>query len=434
LAAKIRPSNLAIIGAGYVGLVTAACFVELGQKVTCAESDHSKLAMLKRGECPIYEPGLGELISKGVSSGMLSFTDNAAEAATGAEFVFVCVQTPPKPDGSPDMSFVEEAARQVGPVLSPRTVVVNKSTMPVGSTERVRKICEDAGAAEVHFVSNPEFLREGTAVYDFMHPDRIVVGSSDTEAAVRVSELYKPLNAPVLITDPASAELIKYASNAYLAMRLSFVNALAELADACGADVKEVTLGMGYDTRIGFSFLKPGPGFGGSCFPKDTQALLSVARQMGVNFPLLEATLMINEEQLQRVFRRIVDMAGGTEGKRIALLGLAFKANTDDVRYSPAIEIAKLLLNSGAEVVGTDPRAARNASKALPDLAIASDAYSAAEGADCLAILTEWEEYRWLDYAAIAKTMKKPAIVDARNILDPAALVRLGFTYKGVGR
>lgn len=428
------PGTLGVIGGGYVGLVTAACFADLGRRVLCAESDESRLSLLRQGKCPIFEPGLDDLLTRGVASGRLSFTESAAEAAEDADFVFICVQTPASADGTPDMTFVGDAARQIGPVLSPRTVVVNKSTMPVGSTEWVRKVCEEAGASEVHFVSNPEFLREGSAVYDFMHPDRIVIGSSETEAAVRVSELYKPLNAPVIITDSASAELIKYASNAYLAMRLSFVNALAELSDTVGADISDVTLGMGYDRRIGFEFLKPGPGFGGSCFPKDTQALRAIALAEDVDFPLLDATLTINEEQLDRVCRRIVDAVGDVEGPRVAVFGLAFKANTDDVRQSPAVGVARHLLDSGIEVVATDPAAAANALRVLPDLQIAPDPYAAAQGADCIAILTEWDEYRWLDYAAIGKSMRKKSIVDVRNILDPAAIKRLGFDYKGIGR
>jgi UDPglucose 6-dehydrogenase len=429
------PGTIGVIGGGYVGLVTAACFSSaLGRRVRCAESEESRLALLAQGKCPIFEPGLSELVSQGVSSGNLSFTNSAADAAGESEFIFICVQTPPSPDGTPDMTFVEDAARQIGPVLSPRSVVINKSTMPVGSTERVRKICEDAGAREVHFVSNPEFLREGSAIYDFMHPDRIVIGSTETEAAVRVSELYKPLNAPVLITDPASAELIKYSSNAYLAMRLSFVNALAELCDAVGADISEVALGMGYDRRIGFEFLKPGPGFGGSCFPKDTQAMLATARAEGVDFPLLEATLAINEEQIERVFRRISEAVGHVEDPKVAAFGLAFKANTDDVRESPAIAVIERLVESGIEVVATDPAATKNALRFLPQLRTAPDPYSAAEGCDCVAILTEWDEYRWLDYAAIGKTRRNRTIVDARNILDPLAIKRLGFVYKGIGR
>ncbi len=428
------PGTLAVIGGGYVGLVTAACFADLGRRVVCAESDDSKLAMLSRGECPIYEPGLQELIAKGLASGRLSFTRSAADAAADAEFIFICVQTPAMPDGTADMTFVDEAARQIGRVLSPRAVVVNKSTMPVGSTERVAKICEEAGASEVHHVSNPEFLREGSAVYDFMHPDRIVIGSSETEAAIRVSELYKPLNAPVLITDSASAELIKYASNAYLAMRISFVNVLAELCDAAGADIADVTLGMGYDRRIGFEFLKPGPGFGGSCFPKDTQALLAISRSYGINFPLLDAALAINQEQLDRVCQLVLDAVREVDRPRVAIFGLAFKANTDDVRESPALGVAGKLLAAGIDVVATDPRAAKKAAEVLPDLQIAPDPFTAAEGADCIAILTEWDEYRWLDYAAIKKSMRGSAIVDARNILDPAAMRRFGFIYKGIGR
>lgn len=433
------PSNLAVVGAGYVGLVTASCFAELGHQVVCAESDPAKLKALEVGKAPIYEPGLEELLQRGLASGRLRFTSSAAEAATGAEFVFICVQTPPGPDGSADLGHVVLAAKELAPRLTPRSVVVNKSTMPVGSTELVRRVCEEAGASEVHYVSNPEFLREGSAIYDFMHPDRIVIGSDETEAAIRVSELYKPLRAPLVITDAASAELIKYASNAFLAMRLSFVNSLARLCEAVGADVQEVTLGMGYDRRIGFEFLRPGPGYGGSCFPKDTLALLATAKSEGVKFPLLEATIESNSLQLQHVISTILEVvrndgAKGADAPKVAAFGLAFKANTDDVRDSPALAIVGELMDAGVRVVCTDPRASKNASRALPGIETVADPATAAEGADCIAILTEWDEYRWLDYRAIGKTMRKKAIVDTRNLLDPAAIRRMGFRYIGVGR
>mgnify|MGYP001030546057 CR=1 FL=1 len=447
------PADLAVIGGGYVGLVTAACFAELGHNVTCAESDRAKLQSLLGGRVPIYEPGLEELVEKGRRSGRLRFVGSAAEAAADAEFVFICVQTPPGPSGAADLKYVRAAAAEIGAVLSPRSVVVNKSTMPVGSTEVVRQVCEEAGAFQVHYVSNPEFLREGSAVYDFMHPDRIVIGSDETEAAIRVSELYKALNAPLLITDAASAELIKYASNAYLAMRISFVNSLARLCDAVGANVSEVTLGMGYDRRIGFEFLKPGPGFGGSCFPKDTLALAAIAKEEGVDFPLLDATLQTNESQISYVARIILETIGlpfpstkvsgegdvlddtdTSQEKKVAVFGLSFKANTDDVRESPALAIASELIDAGVRVVGVDPKAAEKAKAVLPTLEIEGDPAAAASGADCIAILTEWDEFRWLDYKAIGKSMRRQAIVDARNILDPAAMKRIGFEYRGIGR
>jgi UDPglucose 6-dehydrogenase len=349
----------------------------------------------------------------------------------------LCVQTPQGADGSADLSYVEEAARAMAPVLAPKTVVVNKSTVPVGSTRFVQRVLSEAGARQdsVKVASNPEFLREGQAVRDFLHPDRIVIGCEDPEAAVRVSELYKSVNAPVLVTDPASAEMIKYASNAFLATKVSFINAIANLCEAVDADVREVAIGMGYDARIGFQFLHPGPGFGGSCFPKDVAALLHTAQESGYEFDLLAGVVEVNRVQHERMVDKIRDAVGGTlTGAVVGVWGLTFKADTDDLRDSPALYISERLLEEGATVRAYDPAAGERAQQVLPRLEFCADAYEAARDADAVALLTEWDEFRWLDFDRIATTMKRPAIIDSRNLLDPAALRRRGFRYAAVGR
>lgn len=426
--------KIGIIGCGYVGLVTGACLASLGNDVVCADIDEDRVDKLNKGVIPIFEPGLEELVREGLQAERLHFTTSTLEAARRSELVFICVQTPAASDGTADMSFVEAAAREIAPGLSPRTIVINKSTMPVGSTERVRQVAEERGVTDSHFVSNPEFLREGSAVFDFLNPDRIVIGADDTASAVRVSELYKDLHAPILITNPPSAEMIKYASNAFLATKISFANAIANLCAAVGADVAEVTLGMGYDKRIGFEFLKPGPGFGGSCFPKDSQALLETARRADVAFPLLDATLEVNALQIAAIVEMARAALGGLESKKIGVLGLTFKANTDDVRDSPAVEICRQLMDAGADVVATDPAGADRAALLLPDLKLAPDPAATAEDRDCLILLTEWEDFRWLDYEALGETMRSRVLIDARNLLDPAAMRRAGFEYVGIGR
>lgn len=427
-------SKIGVVGCGYVGLVTGACFASLGHDVLCADIDADRIEMLSKGFIPIFEPGLEELVREGIASQRLRFTTSTSDVASQSEYIFICVQTPQLPSGNANMSFVEEAAREISAGLTPRSIVINKSTMPVGSVERVRQVAEGAGAVGVHFVSNPEFLREGSAVYDFLHPDRIVIGSDDPAAAGRVSQLYTGLHAPVLITDAASAEMIKYASNAFLAMKISFANGIANLCAAVGADAAEVTLGMGYDRRIGFEFLKPGPGFGGSCFPKDSAALLALAKEQEVPFALLDATLEVNANQIARVVAMVEASLDQVSGSRVGVLGLAFKANTDDVRDSPAIEICRRLIDSGAEVVATDPAGAERAASALPGLRLGPGPAAVAEGADCLLLLTEWEDFRWLDYEAIGSSMSRKIMIDARNLLDPAALRRAGFDYYGIGR
>ena len=430
-------SDVAIIGAGYVGLTTAVCLAHLGHQVVCADIDAERVERLNKGEVPILEDGLPELLAEGLSSRRLRFVLGAKNAAGISGFVFLCVPTPQAEDGSADLSFVDAVAREIAPVLRPGTVVINKSTMPVGSTRMVQRVLAEAGAPpeDVMVASNPEFLREGTSIRDFLEPNRVVIGCTDASVAVRVSELYKNLNAPILVTDPASAEMIKYASNAFLATKISFVNAIANLCEAVDADVREVALGMGYDQRIGFEFLRPGPGYGGSCFPKDTQALLYAARTAGYDFSLLEGVVRVNQEQHERMVTKLTNLVGGTlQGVTIACWGLTFKANTDDLRDSPALVIVRRLIEEGARVRAYDPAAGEGASAMVPGLEVVADPYEVCDGAIALAVLTEWDEFRWMDFARVAEMLQTPTVLDTRNLLDPAALRRLGYVYEGVGR
>ncbi len=429
--------TIAVVGAGYVGLTTAACLAHLGHEVVCADIDSERVNRLRKGEVPILEDGLSALINEGLASKRLSFVVGATTAARGADVVFLCVQTPQGVDGSADLSYVETVAREIAPVLEPKAIVVNKSTVPVGSTRFVQRVLAEAGTPGEHVTvaSNPEFLREGQAVHDFLHPDRIVIGCEDPESAVRVSELYRGVHAPVLVTDPASAEMIKYASNAFLATKISFINAIANLCEAVDADVREVAIGMGYDARIGFQFLHPGPGFGGSCFPKDVSALLYTAREAGYDFQLLDGVVGVNRGQHERIVDKVRAAAGqALEGAEIAIWGLTFKADTDDLRDSPALVIARKLLEAGATVRAYDPAAGEAAAALMPELDVRPDPYEAAAGADVVALLTEWEEFRWLDFERVRASMRRPAVVDARNLLDPAAMRRRGFEYSGIGR
>jgi len=430
-------SEVAVVGAGYVGLTTAACLASLGHRVTCADLDEQRVRALAKGEVPILEEGLPALVAEGLAARRLKFVVGAAVAARGAEFVFLCVQTPQSETGAADLSAVEAVAREIAPVLAPGTVVVNKSTMPVGSTRLVARELSQAGAAsDVGVASNPEFLREGNAVRDFLQPSRVVIGCDDTAVAVRVSELYRDVQAPILVTDPASAEMIKYASNAFLATKISFINAIANLCEAVNADVREVALGMGYDPRIGFEFLHPGPGYGGSCFPKDTAALMHTADTAGYDFSLLHGVVEVNRRQHERIIEKLRDAAGGSlSGVRIGVWGLTFKANTDDLRDSPALVVCRRLLDEGATVRAYDPAAGEAAAAQLPGLDVVADPYDAVDGVQLLALLTEWDEFRWLDFGRVAAAMESPrGLVDARNLLDPAAMRRRGFGYQGVGR
>lgn len=420
-------SRIAVIGTGYVGLTTGAYLAHLGHRVVCADVVPEKIEQLSRGEIPIVEAGLEELVREGLDSERLSFVLGAAVAVPEAEFVILCLPTPQGGDDRADMSFIVAAATEIGPHLMTECVVVNKSTVPVGSTRAVQQAL---GRDDVFVVSNPEFLREGSAVHDVLHPDRIVIGGEDTAAAMRVAGLYQGIDAPIVITDPASSEAIKYASNAFLATKVSFVNAIANLCEAVGADVREVAMGMGYDKRIGFEFLTPGPGWGGSCFPKDTRALVRIGEDHGYDFGLLRGVIQVNEEQYDRVASKIERLADGLDGRRVGVWGLTFKARTDDLRDSPSLAVVGRLVERGARVRAFDP----TQPDALDGMEVVDDPYAACEGADVLAVLTEWDEFRWLDFAKVRSLMAAPRLVDGRNLLDAAMLRRLGFTYEGIGR
>ena len=428
-------STIAVIGAGYVGLTTAACFAHLGHRVTCADVVPEKIERLSRGDIPILEAGMPELVREGLDGGRLSFVLGASAAVHDAEFVYLCVPTPQSDDGSADLSYIRAAAAEIAPLLAPECIVVNKSTVPVGSARVVEEVLD---RDDVRVVSNPEFMREGSAVHDCLNPDRIVIGSDDQVAAARVAELFSALRAPVIVTDPASAETIKYASNAFLAAKVTFANAVANVCEAVGADVRDVLLGMGYDKRIGFEFLKPGPGYGGSCFPKDIRALIRIAEDAGYDFGLLRGVDAVNEEQFSRVVAKVERMAGGSlEGQAIAAWGLTFKARTDDLRQSPAIEVLHRLLDLGAQVRAYDPAvppAAATGDERLDGISVGADPYGVCDGASVLVVLTEWDEFRRLDFAKVAAALAHTCVVDARNLLDPAALRRRGFTYEGIGR
>ena len=422
-----------MIGTGYVGLTTGACFAHLGHDVVCADVVPDKVERLSRGEVPIFESGLPELVREGLTKGRLSFVLGSAVAAAECEFAYLCVPTPQGPTGGVDLSYVRQAAAEIGTVLPPDSVVVNKSTVPVGSTRLVE---EALGRDDVVVVTNPEFLREGSAVHDFLHPDRIVIGCDDQAAAARVGELFRSLNAPIIITDPVSAETTKYASNAFLATKVSFVNALAAVCEAVGADMRDVILGMGYDPRIGFEFLRPGPGWGGSCLPKDTSALIRMAEDAGYDFGLLRGVAEVNQAQFERVATKVERLAGGSlEGRTVAAWGLTFKARTDDLRESPALEVLARIRHRGARVRAYDPTV-RTADRhpSLGAIEVCDDPYSACEGAVVLVVLTEWDEFRRVELAKVADLLAAPNVVDARNLLDPAALRRLGFAYEGIGR
>jgi UDPglucose 6-dehydrogenase len=423
---------VAVIGAGYVGLTTAVCLAHLGHQVTCGESDEAKVAQLSRGEPTILEDGLADLLREGLASKRLRFVAGAAASVEGAAFVFLCVPTPQRPDGSADVTVLEAVATEIGPHLAHGAVVVNKSTVPVGSALLVERLLERPG---IPVVSNPEFLREGSAVHDALHPDRIVVGADDQAAAARVGALFAATQAPLIVTDAATAETIKYASNAFLATKLSFVNAVANLSETVGADVRDVLLGMAYDHRIGFDYLHPGPGWGGSCLPKDTRALLFMAEGGGYDFPLLREVIQTNETQLSTIMGKIRHAAGGSlSGRTVAAWGLTFKARTDDRRDSPAVDIVQRMVAEGAHVRVFDPTVTAPIAEFPTGVEICPDAYAVCDGAAAVVVLTEWEEFRWLDFTKVRDLLAEPSVVDARNLLDPTALRRAGFTYVGVGR
>ncbi len=416
-----------MIGAGYVGLTTAVCLSHLGHTVHCADVLADRVALLEQGQLPVVEEGLAGLLQQGIAAGSLQFSTDNVEAVTQAEFTFLCVPTPQQQDGRADLQYIERVAGEIGGHLAAESVVINKSTVPVGSARVVERAL---GRPDVAVVSNPEFLREGSAVHDFLHPDRIVIGADDEATAIRVAALFVRIGAPLLVTDPASAEMVKYASNAFLATKVSFVNAVANLCEAVGADVRQVVLGMGYDRRIGSEFLRPGPGWGGSCFPKDTSALVHIAEDAGYDFRLLKGVIAVNDDQAERTIAKAVALAGGAiEGKTVALWGLTFKARTDDLRGSPAVAIARRLSAQGARVQAYDP----TVDHPLEGMEVCTDAYAACVGASVLVVATEWDELRWLDFAKVGDVMETRAVLDARNLLEPAMLRRLGFVYQGIG-
>lgn len=421
-------SAIAVVGAGYVGLTTAAVLAHLGHQVCCADVFPAKVAALSRGEVSIAEQGLEDFVRQGIAAERLSFVLGVRAAAAGRGLVFVCVPTPQHPDGSADMSHVLDTVAEMAPVLDSGSVVVVKSTVPVGSAALVARAL---GRSDVAVVSNPEFLREGSALRDCLNPDRIVIGSTDRAAAERVASLYEGTQAPIMITDPATAEMTKYASNAFLATKISFVNSVANLCQAVGADAQQVLAGMGLDRRIGNEFLSPGPGWGGSCLPKDTKALLRVAEDAGFDFTLLAAAVAANEQQRALVVSKVMQMVGGSlAGETLAAWGLSFKAGTDDCRESPAIDIIARLTAAGATVRAYDP----TVRGPMAGMEVCDDAYGACDGAAALVVLTEWDEFRWLDYQKVARSMSSAHVFDARNLLDPDALRLAGFTYQSIGR
>lgn len=420
--------RIAVVGTGYVGLTTGACLASLGHRVVCADVDVVKVARLRAGQVDILEPGLTELVGEGQAAGRLRFTHDLTDAVADAEVVFLCLPTPMGAGGAADLSAVESVARDLRRVLPYGTVVVCKSTVPVGTSQRVAELL---GREDVAVVSNPEFLREGSAVRDFLHPDRIVVGSDSPQAAERVAALFAKLGAPTVLMDAASAEMVKYAANCFLAMKLSYVNAVAELCELVGADVSSVTDGMGYDRRIGQSFLQPGPGWGGSCLPKDTHAMVQIAESVGVDFALVKATIDTNHRQQRRVVDKVRDAVGGTlAGARVGILGLAFKAGTNDLRDSPALAVAELLAFEGARLVAYDPEIR----EPLVGMTVVDDAYTAVRDADAVVLLTEWPEFRTLDWARVAGLMNGVLVLDTRNHLDDDALHRAGLLREGLGR
>jgi UDPglucose 6-dehydrogenase len=430
--------KVTVVGTGYVGLVTGACLSHFGLDVTCADVDEGKIAKLTKGQIPIYEPGLEEVVHKNARAGRLHFTTDVGSAMPEAEVVFIAVGTPPLPDGSADMRFVWDVARSFSDHHEGYQVLVTKSTVPVGTGARIEEILAEKHPHDTYsVVSNPEFLREGSAVSDFMSPERIVVGCDEPRALEVMTRLYKPQtdqDVRLLVTSRVSAELIKYASNAFLSTKISFVNEVSRLCEEVGADVMAVARGMGMDSRIGPRFLHPGPGYGGSCFPKDTRALLDVARLHKVPLRVVEAAVAANDDQVQRSLNKIQKAVGDVKGVKVALLGLAFKSDTDDIRESPAVKIAAALLDAGADVRAYDPAAAENTKKELPALKICKDPYDAAKGASGVVVATEWDEFKKLDWPKLKGLMSKPVAVDLRNLYDPKEVRDLGFTYVCMGR
>jgi UDPglucose 6-dehydrogenase len=431
--------DISVIGTGYVGLVTGAGLADFGNDVICVDVDVRKIEALKNGAIPIYEPGLDTLVSKNVSEGRLRFTTDLPEAIRSARAIFIAVGTPPKPDGSADLRYVEEVAHSIAKHMNGPKLVITKSTVPIGTGRLIERIIGEHGPGhQVSVVSNPEFLREGSAIEDFMKPDRVVIGASDPEAAEMMKEIYAPLHSleiPFVVTNVESSELIKYAANGFLATKITFINEIAVICERVGANVQDVAIGMGLDTRIGPKFLQAGPGFGGSCFPKDSSAMADISRRHGYEFEIMEAVLRVNDAVKLRMIDKIAEALGGdVKGKTVAILGLAFKPETDDMRDSPTIPIIKGLQERGAKVRAYDPQATDNAKSMFTDLTYCDDAYSTAEGADALVLATEWNEFRALNFERIKKALRQPVLIDLRNVYDPHRMRAHGFTYTSVGR
>lgn len=428
--------KIAVAGAGYVGLVTAVVFADLGNEVICVDVDPAKVDAINKGKSPIYEPGVDELLQRNLEEGRLCATTDLVYATRESEVIFICVGTPPTETGEPDLRHVDEVAATIGRALNGYKIIVNKSTVPVGTGDRVRRIIEQHRVEPHEFdvVSNPEFLREGSAVHDTLNPDRIVIGADNPRAAMKIVELYAPLERPMLITNLATAEIIKYASNTFLALKISFINAIADLCERVGADVVQVAKAMGYDQRIGHAFLQAGLGFGGSCFPKDVQAFAHTMQRYGLDPSLFQQILAINEARPAQFVARIRERLGDLQGKVVGILGLSFKPNTDDIREARSLEVIRLLLQAGATVKAYDPVAMPRVRAIYPEVIFCRNAYEVAEGADALALVTEWNEFRQLNFERIRDLMRQPNLFDGRNLYDPQRMRKLGFYYYGVGR
>src|SRR5215471_18286989 len=428
--------KLTIIGTGYVGLVTGTCFAEVGHQVICVDNDAGKVKTLQAGGIPIYEPGLEELVKKNVAEGRLVFTTSTAEGVQKSDVIFIAVPTPPLPDGGVDLSFIERVARDIAGAMTDYKIIVDKSTVPVQTGDKVAETIKRYCKSRVEFdvVSNPEFLREGFAVEDLMKPDRVVVGVRSQRPVAAMKEIYVPFKAPIIVTDINSAELIKHASNSFLALKISYINAISMICEATGANVQEVAAGMGMDDRIGRRFLNPSLGFGGSCFPKDLSAFIKIAEQVGYDFGLLKEVQKINADQMERFVKKIADTLWVLKDKKIGVLGLAFKQNTDDIRMSPAIELCHRLQKEGAILRVHDPKAIEKAKTVLASVTYVDDMNDVAEGCDALVVATEWDEFKKLDLEKARKSLTHPIMFDGRNLFDPAEMERLGFIYKSIGR
>ncbi|HVT42795.1 MAG TPA: UDP-glucose/GDP-mannose dehydrogenase family protein [Thermoanaerobaculia bacterium] len=430
--------NIAVIGTGYVGLVTGAGLADFGNEVICVDIDENKIGALREGKIPIYEPGLEAIVSKNVSEGRLGFSTDLASAIQQSRAIFIAVGTPPLPDGSADLRYVAEVARSIAEHIDSPKVVITKSTVPIGTGRMIESILAASGSQHrAHVVSNPEFLREGSAIEDFMKPDRVVIGASDDEAVKLMREIYAPLHSleiPFVVTNVESAELIKYAANGFLATKISFINEIAILCERIGGDVQDVARGMGLDTRIGQKFLQAGPGFGGSCFPKDTSAVADIARRYNYEFRIINAVIEVNRLIKERMVDKVADALGGVEGKLVGVLGLAFKPETDDMRESPTIPLIQGLQKRGARIRTYDPEAMQNAESIFHDIEFCRDAYETAKGCDALVIATEWNEFRALNFSRVRQGMKRPVIIDLRNLYDVKRMREEGFEYHSVGR